>query len=220
MTELVEVIRVMVVDDHSLVREGICELLEHHVDIEVVAKAASAKEALDLAKNILLDVALVDVRLPDRSGISIIKELREMLPDCHILIVSAYDDHDYMIEALAQGANGYLLKTSSSEELAGAIKVAASGATVLDNKLALSLAKNVQSGRNSLHDGLTKREREVLGGLARGLANKQIASELGVGIRTIEGHVTELFNKLSVTSRTEAALWAVNKGIATNSGET
>ncbi len=200
-------------DDHALVREGICELLAQHPDIEVVGQAGCAADAIELAGLLRPEVAIVDIRLPDRSGLSVAAELSQDIPATRVLMVSAFEDTDYVVEALSQGAAGYLLKTADGDELADAVRAAAAGAVVLEADLARALARrDSQRGGDELAT-LTARETEVMEGLTQGKSNKQIAASMGIGVRTVEGHLTELFAKLGVASRTEAALWAVHHGI-------
>ncbi len=207
-------LRVLVVDDHALVREGIRELLSQQADMEIVGEAGTAAGAIESASRLQPDVALVDIRLPDRSGLAVAAEMQRDLPEVRVLIVSAFDDAGYVVEALLHGAAGYLLKTASGDELAEACRTANAGAVVLDAALARGLARRGLGGSDEVSSLLTSREVEVAAGLARGFSNKQLAADLGIGVRTIEGHITELFAKLGVTSRTEAALWAVSHGLA------
>ena len=206
-------IRVLIVDDHALVREGISELLNHQSDITVIGLCANANDALEQVLTTGIEVALLDVRLPERSGLSLLEEFQSIAPEIRVIMISAYDDPDYVIEALKLGACGYLLKTVGGDELAEAIRTARNGSTVLDGSLAQKIARRARVSHSEKNGGLTQRETEVLEALSRGLANKQIAAELGVGIRTVEGHITDLFAKLGVSSRTEAALWALNSGL-------
>jgi DNA-binding NarL/FixJ family response regulator len=203
-------ISIIVVEDHALVREGTAELLRRHSDLSVVGQAGSAEEALELLSDLRPDVALVDVELPGMSGIALAHAASDRGFHTRVLILSAYDDYAYVIEALEAGVAGYLLKTSSARELADAVRTAADGALVLDQAISGRLIHRWRSGPGTTSPALTSRETDVLRLIARGLPNKQIASQLGLGLRTVESHVSSLLGKLGVSSRTEAALYAVS----------
>lgn len=203
-------IRVVVVEDHALVREGTTELLEREPGCTVVGQAASAEEALTLIRGLNPDIALVDVELPGMNGIALARTVAEQAPGTRVIVLSAYDDYAYVIGALDAGVAGYLLKTSTGQELSNAVRTAASGALVLDQAISRRLSRRWHSGTGSTPPAFTQRETEVLNLIARGLPNKQIASQLGLGLRTVETHVSNVLSKLGVTSRTEAALYAVS----------
>ena len=204
----------MVVEDHALVREGTAELLERDPDLMVVGQAGSAEEGLALLRDLHPDIALVDVELPGLNGIALARAIAEQSPPTRVLIISAYDDYAYVIGALEAGVAGYLLKTASARELADAVRTAAGGALVLDQAISRRLTRRWRSGPGSSTAALTARETDVLRLLARGLPNKQIASELGLGLRTVESHVSNVLGKLGLSSRTEAALYAVSHHVA------
>jgi DNA-binding NarL/FixJ family response regulator len=201
-------VRIVVVEDHGLVREGTAELLGRDSGLSVVGQAGSAEEALELLSDLRPDIALVDVELPGMNGIALARAVSDRSPQTRVLILSAYDDYAYLIGALEAGVAGYLLKTSSARELADAVRTAAGGALVLDETLSRRLTRRWRSGPGTAV--LTARETDVLRLIARGLPNKQIASQLGLGLRTVESHVSSLLSKLGVSSRTEAALYAVS----------
>jgi two-component system, NarL family, response regulator DevR len=203
-----------VVEDHALVREGTAELLERDPDLTVVGQASTAEEALRLLDGLRPDVALVDVELPGMNGIALARSVADHAPEIRVLILSAYDDYAYVIGALEAGVAGYLLKTSSARELGDAVRTAAGGALVLDEAISRRLTRRWRSGPDRAVAALTARETEVLRLIARGLPNKQIASQLGLGLRTVESHVSSVLGKLGLTSRTEAALYAVSHHIA------
>lgn len=188
-------------------------LLQRDPGLEVVGEAASGPEALELITRLQPDVALVDIRLPDMNGLAVTAKLHATHPQVRVLIVSAFDDPDYVREALRVGAVGYLLKTSSPAELLRAIQSAAAGTVVLDASVSDQLVSRSRKSSPGSDAGLTDRENEVLALLARGLPNKRIAVRLNLGLRTVEGHVTRILNKLGVRSRTEAALWAAVHGL-------
>ncbi|MHB8294102.1 MAG: response regulator [Acidimicrobiales bacterium] len=205
-------LRVLIAEDHELVRAGFRALLGADAAFEVVGEASTGPEALELAERLEPDVALLDIRMPGMNGLAVTRKLQEARPRVRVLIVSAFDDADYVNEALRAGAAGYLLKTATPSELTRAIQSAAAGAVVLDAGISQRLAGRLSSGP-APHTELTPREAEVLALVARGLANKQIASRLHLGLRTVEGHVTQILAKLGAGSRTEAAVWATTHGV-------
>jgi DNA-binding NarL/FixJ family response regulator len=202
-------IRIVVVEDHALVREGTTELLERESGCTVAGQAGSAEEALRLICDLRPDVALVDVELPGMNGIALARAVAEQAPDTRVIILSAYDDYAYVIGALEAGISGYLLKTATARELGNAVRTAADGTLVLDEAISRRLSRRWRSGSGN-PPVFTPRETEVLNLISRGLPNKQIASQLGLGLRTVETHVSSVLGKLGVTSRTEAALYAVS----------
>jgi DNA-binding NarL/FixJ family response regulator len=201
-------VRVVIVDDHALVREGTVQLLKQTPDLEVVGQAGSGEEALSVLELLRPDVALVDVNLPGMSGLDLTRLVAVSLPTMRVLILSAYDDYAYVAEALEIGVGGYLLKTASARELVDAVRAVADGVFVLDRAVSGRLTRRLR--KDSANVGaLTRRETDVLELLARGRSNKQIASQLGLGLRTVEGHVSSVLGKLGVQSRTEAVAYAL-----------
>lgn len=200
---------VVLVEDHRLVREGTRELLDRDPTIRVVGEAASGEEALDLALELRPAIMLVDVQLREMSGIELIRRLAATSPDVRCIVLSAYDDYVYITEAFEAGAYGYLLKTVGAAELVGAVHAVAAGARVTDETVSKRLMQRWHPAPPAM-ERLTRREMEVLELLARGRSNKQMARELGVGLRTTEGYVSTLLAKCGVRSRTEAALFAVS----------
>jgi len=201
-------VRVLIVDDHALVREGTVQLLSQTLDLEVVGQAGSGEEAVALLEELRPDLALVDVNLPGMSGLELARLSAASLPQMRVLILSAYDDYAYVTEALDIGVGGYLLKTASAKELVDAVRAVADGVFVLDGAVSGRLTRRMRNDAAST-DLLTRRETEVLGLLARGRSNKQIANELELGLRTVEGHVSNVLSKLGVQSRTEAVAYAI-----------
>ena len=201
-------IRVVVVDDHALLREGTAELLDRADDVEVVGQAGTGEEGLRLLERCRPDVALVDVNLPGMSGLELARAAATQHPEVAVLIVSAYDDFAYVAEALDAGVGGYLLKTASGAELLDAVRAVADGVIVLDQAVSARLARRWQR-EPSRAVALTRREIDVVRLLARGWSNKQIAAGLHLGVRTIESHVSHLLAKLDVSSRTEAVTYAL-----------
>ena len=201
-------IRVVIVDDHTLLREGTIQLLEQQAEVEVVGQAGSGEEGLEVLGRLRPDVTLVDVHLPGMSGLALARAAAASLPGVRVLMVSAYDDYAYLTEALEIGVGGYLLKTATARELVDAVRAVADGVFVLDQALSRRLTRRRPSGPLAA-GALTRRETEVLGVLARGRSNQQIAAELGLGQRTVEGHVSSVLGKLGVASRAEAVAYAL-----------
>ncbi len=201
-------IRVVIVDDHALVREGTRQLIENDIGIEVVASAGSGEEALELIERLRPDVAIVDLNLPQMSGLELARALSTTTPETRVLILSAYDEHAYISEALEIGVGGYLLKTASGKELIDALRAVYEGVLVLDRQVSMQLVRRRETSPHTVGT-LTPRETAVLELLAQGRTNKQIASELDLGTRTVEGYVSNVLNKLGVASRTEAATHAL-----------
>lgn len=198
-------IRVLVVDDHALHRDGTRHILEDFDDVEVVGDAATGETALALTEELQPDVVLLDIRLPGINGIETARRIREWHPKVRVLMVTAYEDDEYVRGALEAGTAGYLSKSAPARELVEALRVVAAGATVLQPALMHSLLYPTvdQPG------GLTDRELAVLQLLAEGLHNKQVATRLGISARTVERHCDNIYAKLGVGSRTEAVVRAI-----------
>jgi DNA-binding NarL/FixJ family response regulator len=206
-------IRVLVAEDHTLVREETRDLLDRQPDIEVVGEAGDGASAVEQAMRLHPDVALFDIRLPRVNGIEATRQVRDGAPATAVLILSAYDDDDYVVQALDAGARGYLLKTVRSAELVDAVRRVYRGETVLHPDISqrishlwlhrLDAAASVQ---------LDEHEQDLIRLVARGLHNKEIARELGVSVRTVEGRVRMLLRRLGVKSRTEAVTSAAARG--------
>jgi len=209
-----EMICVVVVDDHALHRDGTRQILEAHPDLQVVGDAASGEVALALVNQLHPRVVLMDVRLPGMNGIEVTRRLTRDHPDVRVLMVSAYDEDEYVRGALEAGAAGYLRKTAPGRELVEAVRAVASGATVLQSDLpARLLAWSHQTDGGPV--GLTDRELAVLNLLAAGLHNKEVAARLGIGPRTVERHCENIYAKLGVSSRTEAVVRAISTKLLT-----
>ena len=210
-------IRVIIAEDHTLVREGTREILEREQDIQVVGEAARGDDAVRQALEHNPDVLLMDMRMPGMNGIEATREVTAQAPSVKVLILSAHEDEDYVREALAVGASGYLLKTAPGRELVEGIRAVASGSAILSPELTRKLAQvRLEPARAS--DRLSSREFAVLRLIAQGRANKEVALELGISLRTVEGHLHNIFEKLRVGSRTEAVVHAVNHGLLSISG--
>lgn len=196
----------LVVDDHALHRDGTRHILEDYDDLEVVGDAESGEVALALVPQLQPDVVLLDIRLPGMSGIETARRMHEHHPSVRILMVTAYDDDEYVRGAFEAGAAGYLSKSAPGRELVEAVRAVATGSTVLQPAMLTPLLAGRPDGRT----GLTRRELAVLQLLAQGLHNKQVASVLGVSARTVERHCDSIYAKLGVSSRTEAVVRAIS----------
>ena len=200
-------IRVMVIEDHLMVRQGIVALLRMQSDLEVVAEAGDGESALAVFRTHRPDVTLVDLRLPGRSGVAVIRALREESPRSRFLVLTTYDGEDDISQALQAGASGYLLKGASRTELCEAIRAVHGGRRYVPPELAERVLPRPPG------DSLTERELEVLDGIARGLGNNEIGGELGISESTVKGHVNNLLAKLGVTDRTKALVVALRRGL-------
>ncbi len=203
-----DVIKVVIVDDHALVREGTRQLLQQDDSIEVIGSAGSGEEALELIQRLRPQVAIVDLNLPQMSGLELARTVIATNPEIRILILSAYDEYAYIAEALEIGVAGYLLKTASGKELIDALRAVFEGVFVLDRQVSKQLVRRRETSPHTVGT-LTPRETAVLELLAQGRTNKQIAAELDLGTRTVEGYVSNVLSKLGVASRTEAATHAL-----------
>ena len=199
-------IRVLVVDDHAVVRDGLVRLLESVDDVDVVGTAGDGAEAVERAKAAAPDVVLMDLSMPGVDGIEATRRLRDESPDIKVVVLTTFADQRRILDALSAGAAGYLLKDATPDEIVAALRAVSAGGAPLDPKAARVLLDAQQTPRPDR--GLSQREREVLGLLATGLANKQIARRLGITERTVKAHLTRVFQQLGVTDRTQAALWA------------
>jgi DNA-binding NarL/FixJ family response regulator len=205
-----ERLRVLLAEDHTVVREGTRQILEREPSISVIGEAADGAEAIALAVELKPDLLLLDLGLPVMNGIEVTRELRRGGQRPYVLLLSAYDDEDYVLAAIEAGATGYLLKTARAADVVAAIHAVARGELVLHPVVAGKLLNREQ--RDQIRQPLSARELEVLHLAATGMRNSDIARALSLSTRTIEGHLTNIFNKLSVGSRTEAIVKAANKG--------
>jgi DNA-binding NarL/FixJ family response regulator len=205
-------LRVLIVDDHEVLRAGTRQVLEASGDIVVVGEADDAKAALAMIDDLQPNVVLIDIRLPDRSGIDVARHLTVTHPGVRVVILSAYDDEEFVRAALEVGVTGYLLKTMPRDELVAAVRAAAQGTMVLDPQLSPRLAGVHSSFGPGNAPRLTWREREAVELVAEGLSNKAIAARLGVSVRTVEGHLNHVFTKLGVESRTELVRFVLTQG--------
>ena len=206
-------IRILIVDDHSVVRQGLKMFLRLDPELEVVGEAADGAEALKLARELQPDVVLMDLLMPVMDGVRATAAIRREVPQTEVIALTSVLEDSSVFGAIRAGAIGYLLKDTEADELRRAIKAAAAGQVQLSPEAAMRLMREVRAPENP--DELTERETEVLCLLARGLSNKGIARELTIGEKTVKTHVSNILSKLNVPSRTQAALYAVRTGLVT-----
>jgi DNA-binding NarL/FixJ family response regulator len=199
-------IRVVIADDHAVVRTGLQELLNSESDVEVVGTARDGQEAVDLVRTVCPDVLLVDLSMPVMDGIAATRRVTAEMPQVQVVVLTSFVDQKRILDALDAGAAGYILKDADPAELAGAVRAAAAGGSPLDPKAARVLLDAKRTGRAPTP--LSAREQEVLRLVAGGLANKNIARRLGIAERTVKAHLTSIFQSIGVADRTQAALWA------------
>ena len=208
-------IRVLIVDDHAMVRRGLRDFLDLHDDLQVVGEAANGLEALAQTAALLPDVVVMDLLMPDLDGIAATAQLKKLHPAIEVVVITSFIEEDRITAALEAGASGFLLKDAEADDLAAAIRSAWAGEVYLDPAVAGIVARRMRTGTDGSAGGaeavgrLTPRERDVLAGVARGLSNRAIADELGIAERTARTHVSNILAKLGLTSRTQAALFAI-----------
>jgi DNA-binding NarL/FixJ family response regulator len=209
-------IRVVLADDHAVVRQGIRQFLEEAGDIQVVAEAGDGAEAIQLVETHRPDVAVLDIRMPKLSGVEATRRIKERFPQVRVLVLTAYDDDPYVFSLLQAGASGYVLKTASSDELVRAVRVVHEGGSALSPEIAAKVVRQAVSGRPEgaadQVELLTARELDVLRLAAQGLTNRAIGRELGISHRTVQGYLANVYGKLEVNSRTEAVTQALRRG--------
>jgi DNA-binding NarL/FixJ family response regulator len=214
-------IRVLLVDDQALFREGLETLLSVHRDIQVVGQASNGQEAVEVAAQVGPDVVLMDVRMPILNGVRATRRLKRAQPQCRVIVLTTFDDDEYVFDALRAGAVGYLLKDVASARLVEAIRAAARGESILEPSVAAKViaeftrvSSMVPSAQmEQLVEPLSERELEILGLIARGASNREIADQLFIAEGTVKNHVTHILGKLDVRDRTQAALKARELGL-------
>lgn len=208
-------IRVLIVDDHGVVREGLRAYLELEADLDVVGEARDGREAVRRVQELTPDVVLMDLMMPNMDGVAATAAIKQQFPDIHIIVLTSFVDDDRVVPAIRAGATSYLLKDVAATDLARAIRGAYAGQAQLHPEVARRLMQQVTAPRKpDAAMELTDREREVLKLIANGRANKEIARELVVSERTVKGHVSNILGKLGLQDRTQAALYAVRHGLA------
>jgi DNA-binding NarL/FixJ family response regulator len=211
----VEAIKILIADDHPVVREGLISMLSREDDFKVVGEAKDGAEALNRAKELSPDVVLMDLRMPEMDGVEAMRQIRSAMPDIKFIILTTYSDDDYIFSGIEAGARAYLLKDAPREDLFKAIRSVYRGESLIQPVVASRLLDRFSqlSRRTPAGEELSGRELEVLCLMAKGAANKEISAELNIAQSTVKTHITNIFQKLGVNDRTEAVTQALKKGI-------
>jgi DNA-binding NarL/FixJ family response regulator len=212
-------IRILIADDHAVVREGTRKMLEREADLKVVAEASDGEEAVRLVGENMPDIVIMDINMPKLDGIEATKRIKLLYPKVSILILSAYDDDQFVFSLIEGGAAGYLLKSASGREIVDAVRAVSTGESALHPAIARKVlnrfASSTKPTKTRPKEPLSERELEVLRMATRGLSNHQIADELCLSLRTVQAHLAHIFNKLQVSSRTEAVVYGLKQGWTT-----
>lgn len=208
-------IHVMLVDDHKMLREGIKQLLEFDSEIVVSRQASNAEECISVLKEYTPDVLLLDINLPDMTGLQLLKEIRKKNKKLKILMLTVHNETEYLIDALDVGTDGYILKDSGSDELIRAIKSVYRGVQFIEPSMipALNFRLVQKETESSMLEEMTRREKEILISIANGCSNMDIAQKLNISERTVKNHITNLFKKIGVKDRTQAAVFAIRNDL-------
>jgi len=208
-------IKILIADDHSMVREGLKQLIELEDDIEVIAQAGDGQEAIDKILEVNPDVVLLDINMPKLNGLEVLEKLNEMNLEVNVLILTIHNEIEYLYRAVEIGVNGYVLKDSESDVLIKAIRSIYNGESYIQPNMASLLFKKINGELDNQvkHNKLTKREVEVLKLITQGLLNKEIADQLCISEKTVKNHVSNIFKKIEVSDRTQAAVYAIKNNI-------
>ncbi|MDI6874573.1 response regulator transcription factor [Candidatus Solincola sp.] len=220
-----ESVNVMLVDDHEVVLEGLIRILEKQGGIKIVSVARSAEEALEKIGRFPPDVVIVDIQLPGMNGIELIRRIKSQYPDIEAITLTVFDDEQFAKQAIKAGAIGYVIKDAAKEELVKAVRAAAKGESLISTSVARKLIEEIsepagKKKKEEEYEGLSQRELDVIKLMARGYNNRQIADILFISEHTVKVHIRNIFRKIGVTDRTNAVLWAIERGLVLKARET
>ncbi len=212
--------RILIADDHPLVREALAQVFSSQKDMEVVGQAGDGEEAIGLVTELKPDILVMDIMMPKLDGLEASRKIKQIAPNTAILILTAYDDDNYVLGLLEAGAAGYLMKSARGQDLVEAVRSIQSGESVLHPKIIEKLLRRAVTGtvkveEQTIRGPLTAREREMLRLVAAGMSNKEIAEKLCLSLRTVKAHLSNIFNKMNVASRSEALVKALKVGLIT-----
>lgn len=208
-------IKILIADDHPVVREGLFAMLDREVDFEVVGEAKDGMEAVNKTRELSPDIVLMDLRMPEMDGVEAMRQIKAAMPDVKFIILTTYSDDEYLFSGIEAGARAYLLKDAPRDDLFKAIRAVYRGESLIQPVVASKLLDRFSelSRRTPSGDELSGRELEILGLMAKGAANKEISAQLNIAQSTVKTHITNIFQKLGVNDRTEAVTQAIRKGI-------
>ena len=212
--------RILIADDHPLLREALCQVFSNQKDMEIVGQAGNGEEAIDLASQLKPDILVMDIVMPKFDGLEASRQIKKIAPNTAILILTAYDDDNYVLGLLEAGATGYLMKSAKGQDLVEAVRAVRAGESVLHPKiieklLKQAMAKPAETVELKIKGLLSDREMEMLKLLATGMSNKEIAEKLCLSLRTVKAHMSNIFTKMNVASRSEALVESLKKGLLT-----
>jgi len=211
-----DVVNILIVDDHTLFRTGIRKMLEAEADMHVVGEAATGREALEQARKLVPDVILMDIKMPDLDGIEATRCLVREMPHLGIIFCTMFEDDEFVFAGLQAGGKGYILKDADPDTMLRAVRAVANGESLLDSSIAMKVMRQFSAlpGKQTpLFDDLTPRELEILKLIAEGLRNREIAQKLVLSEKTVKNHINNIFSKLHVNDRSQAVLYAIRKGL-------
>ena len=212
--------KILIADDHPLLREALCQVFSNQKDMEIVGQAGNGEEAIDLASQLKPDILVMDIVMPKFDGLEASRQIKKIAPNTAILILTAYDDDNYVLGLLEAGATGYLMKSAKGQDLVEAVRAVRAGESVLHPKiieklLKQAMAKPAETVELKIKGLLSDREMEMLKLLATGMSNKEIAEKLCLSLRTVKAHMSHIFTKMNVASRSEALVESLKKGLLT-----
>jgi DNA-binding NarL/FixJ family response regulator len=214
--QLMDKITVLIVDDHTLFRKGICKMLEAEEDMLVLGEAANGREALQMVRRLIPDVVLMDIQMPEMDGIEATRTMHREMPHLGIVFITMYENDEFVFRGLQAGGRGYILKEADPDTMLRAIRAVANGESLLGSTIALKVMRQftgMEKAHISLADGLTLREIDVLKLIATGMSNKEISAHLSITEKTVKNHINNILSKLHLFDRTQATLYAIRTGI-------